>query len=109
VIANLNAENSAAPAREEAAAPANDVPASLNRSEVQTTIRRYRSRIAACNGAGQTGTYRVSFRIASGGGTEAVSVDSSDAIGSCLADVVRGMTFPRNGGETPPVTYPFSF
>ncbi len=110
VIANLNRNTAAptpAPAPTPAAAP--DVPASLSRSEVQTTIRRYRSRIAACNGANQTGTYRVSFRVAAGGSTENVSVDNADSIGTCLADVVRGMTFPRNGGETPPVTYPFSF
>jgi predicted Zn finger-like uncharacterized protein len=112
VIANLNrntATPTATPTPTPTPAAAPDVPASLSRSEVQTTIRRYRSRIAGCNGANQAGTYRVSFRVAPSGSTENVSVDNSDSIGSCLTDVVRGMTFPRNGGETPPVTYPFSF
>jgi predicted Zn finger-like uncharacterized protein len=88
---------------------ASDVPSGLTRAEVQGTIRRYQSRVTGCNSGGASGTWRVRFRITPAGATEGVAVDNGDSVGNCLVGVVQSMTFPRNGGETPSITYPFTF
>lgn len=104
VIAGIGGaqQGSAAPAPAAAAA-------ALSRSEIQSTIRRYRSQVAACDDGNATGTYRISFRVLANGGVQNVSADNGDGIGNCLVGVVSGMSFPANDGNTPPITYPFPF
>jgi predicted Zn finger-like uncharacterized protein len=105
VIAGIGGaqQNNAAPE------PTATAAAALSRSEIQSTIRRYRSQVAGCNDGSATGTYRVSFRVQANGSVQNVSADNGDSVGSCLVGVVSGMSFPANDGNTPPITYPFPF
>lgn len=95
------------PTPEPAAEPAADVRTELSREDVQSTIRRYRSRVARCSEQGEPGTYRVSFVIQPSGGVTNVSPQSPGDVSQCVAGVVRDMTFPRWTGEPQNVTYPF--
>jgi predicted Zn finger-like uncharacterized protein len=97
------------PQNTQAAEPTPAAAPALSRSEIQSTIRRYRSQVAGCNDGSATGTYRVSFRVQANGSVQNVSVDNGDGIGNCLVGVVSGMSFPANDGNTPPITYPFPF
>lgn len=81
----------------------------LTRSQVQSTIRRYRSRISRCAADGQTGTYRVRFVIQPNGNVTNVQAEDNDDVASCVVGVVRDMSFPEFGGSAQPVTYPFRF
>lgn len=97
------------PQNTQAAEPTPAAAPALSRSEIQSTIRRYRSQVAGCNDGTAAGTYRVSFRVQANGSVQNVSVDNGDGIGNCLVGVVSGMSFPANDGNTPPITYPFPF
>ncbi|MFT5993066.1 MAG: putative Zn finger-like uncharacterized protein [Bradymonadia bacterium] len=92
-------------AEAEPAAPA--APATLGRSEVQSAVRRYNSRVARCTEYGEPGTYRVTFSIQRDGSVSGVSPENSNDVSNCVAGVVRAMTFPRFTGDPIPVTYPF--
>lgn len=93
------------PAPTPEAAPA---PTGLSRSDVQATIRRYGSRVTSCGNAESAGqSFRVSFVIQPSGSVTNVSPAESDDVSTCIAGVVRDMTFPRFEGDPVPVTFPF--
>lgn len=89
--------------------PTSALPETLSRNEVQSTIRRYGSRISGCREADtpDSASYRVTFTIQPNGGVSGVSAEDSDSVAQCLAGVVSGMTFPRFSGAPIPVTFPF--
>lgn len=102
------------PAAEPAAPAPTPAPAAattgLSRSDVQATIRRYASRVSGCgNDTSEGQSYRVSFVIQPGGSVTNVSAADSGDVPTCVAGVVRDMTFPRFEGDPQPVTYPFRF
>lgn len=91
----------------QAAAAAPAVPVQLERSDVLSTLRRYRSRLTRCQTEGVTGSFTVSFVIQRSGAVSNVSPAESDDVSQCLAGVVRDMQFPQFSGDPLPVTYPF--
>jgi predicted Zn finger-like uncharacterized protein len=94
-------------AAEPAPAPA---PTGLSRSDVAATVRRYASRIASCRGSAADGSsYTVAFVIQPSGSVTNVNPSESDDTATCLAGVVRDMSFPRFEGDPVPVRYPFRF
>lgn len=97
------------PARPAAAAAAQpSLPQSLQREDVQATIRRYQARVARCRPASaEPQRYVSSFVIQPSGSVTNVSVDPSDDVGTCLSGVVRDFQFPRFSGDPMPVQYPF--
>ncbi len=99
------AEREPEPEEEQASA----LPETLSRNEVQSTIRRYGSRISGCRDADtpEGSSYRVTFTIQPSGGVSGVSAEDGSGVGQCLAGVVSGMTFPRFSGAPIPVTFPF--
>ena len=96
----------AAPAPSAAPAAA-ALPSTLSREDVMATMRRYNSRFHRCRRSdADAGSYRTSFVIQPSGSVTNVAVDQSNDAGTCIAGVVRDISFPRFSGDPMPVTYP---
>lgn len=91
----------------------------LERAEIDTTIRSHLHGIRACthralvSGEAEEGEIRVRFVIAADGTVSSAKVASStlpDVVGDCILAVFDEMVFPEpRGGGIVIVTYPFVF
>ena len=95
--------------------PAADLPDSLSRSMVQSTIRRYNSQVASCsqnsNSGGLSGRAQVRFVVQGNGSVTSADTQgefSGTDVGSCIEGVVRGMRFPATQDDRRTITYPFA-
>jgi membrane protein involved in colicin uptake len=96
-------------------AAASNLPASLTREMVQSTVRRHNAQIAQCssssNSGNLSGTVQVRFTVEPNGSVSAAAVQSPEFrgtdVGSCIEGVVRGMNFPATSGESRSINYPF--
>lgn len=89
---------------------------SLDRSIIRSRIQRQHARIRHCyertllTAPDVTGTVTTTFVISPDGRVMRVSATGigRDDLESCIADVIRGISFPRTGAaELTQVTYPF--
>ncbi len=90
-----------------------DLPESLSRNMVSSTIRRYNAQIRSCsqnNPEGVSGQATVRFVVMGNGSVSSASAQdefSGTTVGSCLEGVVRGMRFPETQDDRRTIAFPF--
>ncbi|MFU8802167.1 MAG: AgmX/PglI C-terminal domain-containing protein [Bradymonadaceae bacterium] len=104
-----------APAEKKPAPAASNLPASLSRQMVQSTVQRHNAQIAQCssgsNSGNLSGTATVRFTVQPNGSVSAANVQAGEFrgtdVGGCIERVVRGMSFPATSGDARTINYPF--
>lgn len=80
--------------------PAAAGPTELSRSQVQSTVRRYRSRLESCRtDGGARQQYDFRWVIQPSGSVTNAQARQSDDVAQCAVGVIRAMQFPRFNGD----------
>jgi predicted Zn finger-like uncharacterized protein len=96
---------------EQQAAPAEDLPETLSRSQIQSGMSGIRPRVQACNAQYRVpGTVTVALTISRAGRIQTANVTGRFAgtpTGQCVEKAVKSATFPKFSGAPVSIDYPF--